>query len=212
MGPEWWGSVLPAAVAGLAAWWLMPRAGLARLGVRGWPGWWGRSRDVVGQWLIVVRSRVRRADVRRRRECEASVPVVCELLAICLSAGAPPRGALAVVAESLGGVIGAELQQVVNRIDLGVDEPEAWLTLQETPGYRAVARDIARTVSSGAGLEALLRRHADHALRDTESAALARARAAGVQAVIPLVVCFLPAFLLVGVVPALVSVVLTFLR
>ncbi len=204
-------ALLAAVMSAVAVWWLVPPAGLARLAGRGDRGAWRRRRDAVKAWLIATRGRVSRADVRRRRECETSVPVVCELLAICVAAGAPPRGALAVVAESLGGVVGVELARVVKRIELGVDESEAWLTLRETPGYRAVARDIARTVGSGAGLETLLRRHAEDALRDAESAAMTRARGAGVQAVIPLVVCFLPAFLLVGVVPALVSVVLAFL-
>lgn len=205
-------AVLAAVLSAVAVWWLVPPAGLSRLPGRGDRGAWRRWRDAVKAWLIATRGRVSRADVRRRRECETSVPVVCELLAICVAAGAPPRGALAVVAESLGGVVGVELARVVKRIELGVAEPEAWLTLRETPGYRAVARDIARTVGSGAGLENLLRRHAEDALRDAESAAMTRARGAGVQAMIPLVVCFLPAFLLVGVVPALVSVVLAFLR
>lgn len=205
-------ALLAAVMSAVAVWWLVPPAGLARLGGRRDRDAWRRWRDAVKAWSIAARSRVNRAEVRRRRECEASVPVVCELLAICMAAGAPPRGALAVVAESLGGAIGVELTRLATRIELGADESEAWLTLRETPGYRAVARDIARTVGSGAGLETLLRRHAEDALRDAESAAMTRARGAGVQAVIPLVVCFLPAFLLVGVVPALVSVVLAFLR
>lgn len=152
-------------------------------------------------WRARVAASVRGRGGRKDAAVRASVPQVCELLAVCLDAGRPPRTALRVVRGVLSGPVVEELDAVAQRIDLGVDEAQAWAGLGSAPGYAAVARDLARSVHSGVGLSALLRQHARDARRDGESSAQVAARAAGVKAVVPLVVCFLPAFLLVGVVP-----------
>ena len=79
--------------------------------------------------------------------------------------------------------------------------PSSWPSCWAAPGYREVGRDLARSVRSGLGLAELLRRHALDARADQASRAVARARAAGVRSVVPLMLCFLPAFMLLGVVP-----------
>jgi len=96
---------------------------------------------------------------------------------------------------------------VRGRLELGVDEAQAWAHLGRSPGYRQVARDLARSAHSGLGLAASLRQHAADARRDAQADALVRARSAGVRSVVPLMVCFLPAFLLLGVVPIFGAVV-----
>lgn len=126
---------------------------------------------------------------------------VCLLLAVCLAAGRPSRSALRVVVDVLGAGRGHRLAGVLRQIDLGRDEAVAWATLAEEPEYRAMARDLARAVGSGAALAELLHRHALDAHRDALVATQVRARSIGVAAVVPVVVCFLPAFLLLGVVP-----------
>lgn len=194
--------ILVAAVsAALAAWWWVPPAGLGRLAEP-----WGRA--LVGRvarataWGGWIRSRWRaRGGAAREAVVRAAVPQVCDLLAVCLDAGRPPRSALRVVAGVLEGPVAEELSRVLQRIDLGVDEAEAWAGLGTVPGFRAVGRDLARSVRSGVGLAELLRQHATDARKDAAATALVRARAAGVKSVVPLMVCFLPAFLLLGIVP-----------
>lgn len=131
---------------------------------------------------------------------------VCGLLAVCVEAGTPPRSALAIMAETVAEPAASELAKVGQRIALGVEERLAWQSLADVPGYRAVARDVARAVEQGTGIAEQLRRHAAEARREAVALAQARARTAGVHSVIPLMVCFLPAFLLLGVVPVLASV------
>lgn len=196
--------------SGLAAWLAWAPPPLARLGPPGER--FGRRR--VAERLTALRTRLPPGPRARRRraELEASVAGVCELLAVSLGAGAPPRVALALVAEACGGAVGEELGRVGRRITLGVEESEAWLGLGEVPGYRGVARDLARAVGHGTGLVGLLRRHAADARADAAAAARARARTAGVHSVVPLMLCFLPSFLLLGVVPMLVSVIAGLLR
>lgn len=69
----------------------------------------------------------------------------------------------------------------------------------------ATAAAIGRTESSGAKLAATLTRIGDRARQEAHAAAIAAARRAGVLAVAPLGLCFLPAFLLLGVVPVVIG-------
>lgn len=191
------GAALVAALAaGLAAWWWVPAPALPRLR-SGAPRPRPRSR-----WPAALRGRWQtRRERRRVEELRSSVPQVCELLAVCLDAGRPPRGALRVVSRLVDGPIGGELLAVQQRIDLGVDEAEAWASLSAVPGYRAVGRDLSRSVRSGLGLSGLLRQHASDARSQAAASAVVAARGVGVRSVVPLMLCFLPAFMLLGVVP-----------
>lgn len=197
--------VVAAVASGLTVWFAWAPPPLARLGPPGKR--WDRQR-VVAVWAV-VRGRLPAGRAARARTAAlvASLPGVCELLAVSLEAGAPPRATLALVAEACGGAVGEELDRVSRRIALGVDERQAWESLGEVPGYRGVARDLSRAVGHGTGLADLLRRHASDARANAAAAAQARARTASVHSVVPLMVCFLPAFLLLGVVPMLVSVI-----
>ncbi len=154
-------------------------------------GVWARARA----WWTAVRGRRWQASVR------ADVPQVCDLLAVCLEAGQPPRGALRLVAEVSGDATSGVLGVVAHQIDLGIDERRAWASLGDAPGYAAVARDLSRSVGTGVALAGLLRQHARDARRAAAAAAQVGARRAGVRSVVPLVLCFLPAFFLLGVAP-----------
>ena len=124
-----------------------------------------------------------------------------ELLAVCLSAGSPMRHALEVVAGVQGFATSTVLSKVVGLLALGVPEQQAWLELADHEVWGPVARDVARSVRSGTSLVEVLHVHADEARLVAHEGALQRARTAGVRSVIPLMACFLPAFVLVGVLP-----------
>ncbi|MFT3876714.1 MAG: type II secretion system F family protein [Propioniciclava sp.] len=198
----WWSSmaaVMAAASAALAVWLLVPAAGLARVRPR-------RDRGgVAAVWRALaapVRRRIlARADREREKALRDLVPQVCELMAVCLEAGRPPRVAARLVASVVPSPAAEVWQAVLQRIDLGLDEAQAWSTLKDTPGYADIGRDLARSVRTGIGLAELLRQHAREARDRSAAAAIARARTAGVRSVVPLMMCFLPAFLLIGIVP-----------
>lgn len=124
-----------------------------------------------------------------------------ELLAVCLSAGSPTRHALEVVAGVQGIATSTVLLKVVGVLAMGVPEQQAWLELVEDEVWGPVAGDVARSARSGTSLVEVLHVHADEARLVAQEKALQRARTAGVRSVIPLMVCFLPAFVLVGVLP-----------
>lgn len=175
---------------------------------------WHRVQGAAGE---VTRGRPRGslfARLRRERGARAradDVALVCLLLAVCLDAGRPARSSLRVVADAVDGPARQALTPVLQQIDLGIDEASAWASLATTPGYAGMARDLARSVHSGVALADLLRRHAVDARRQVVADAQVRARAVGVTGVVPVVVCFLPAFILLGIVPVFGGLVAGFL-
>jgi pilus assembly protein TadC len=66
-------------------------------------------------------------------------------------------------------------------------------------------------VQSGAAPATALSRLARDQRRNARAAAATRARSAGIKALAPLGACFLPAFVLLGVVPAIAGVASTIL-
>ena len=60
-------------------------------------------------------------------------------------------------------------------------------------------------MESGTRLTECLRQHADSARENRRAALQVRARSVGVRSVLPLMVCFIPSFLLLGVVPTVAS-------
>lgn len=155
---------------------------------------------------VLVLGRLEPARSRRRRERLAvELPQALELLSACLAAGMPLRQATAAVGHSFDGPVGEDLGQVVSLVNLGLGDVEAWSTLRSSPQWRATVVDLARSVDAGTRLVEVLLHHARDARNLRRTAIEVRAKGVGVRSVLPLMVCFLPAFLLVGVVPTVAS-------
>ena len=88
----------------------------------------------------------------------------------------------------------------------GAGAAVGWGLLGDGSGSR-VARAAERSGHSGAALAGAFARVADDLRADAVQTAEARARTAGVLVVLPLGLCFLPAFVLTGLVPVIVAVV-----
>jgi pilus assembly protein TadC len=150
--------------------------------------------------------RLEPAQARRRREClTADVPATAELLAACLAAGAPLGRALEGTAVAIGGPLQEVIDGVQASIRLGADPAEAWESAAHQPELAALARALARSSRSGAPAADVLAALAEDLRERRRAAASAAAQRVGVQAVAPLAVCFLPAFVLLGVVPVVLS-------
>jgi pilus assembly protein TadC len=130
--------------------------------------------------------------------------LVLELLADALDAGAPPVVALETVAGAVGGMLSTPLRQAATAMRLGADARSAWA---DVPLARAgnplaeLARAMSRVDEGGARVAASLRRLATREAERAHGRALTAARRAGVFAVAPLGFCFLPAFVLLAVIP-----------
>jgi pilus assembly protein TadC len=180
-------------------------AGAATAGLLG--GWFG-----VGAGLVVTAScwwAVRRWSAHRRDERKAAavdLPIAVDLLSAALRAGAPAARAAEVVGDALGGPLGRRLVRVGTALRLGVRPEEAWGPLAELPGAERVRRAAVRSADSGAAMAGSLGRVAADLRAARRADAEAAAQRLGVLVVLPLGLCFLPAFLLTGVVPVVVAV------
>lgn len=140
----------------------------------------------------------------------AQLPEALEFLAVCLDAGQPVSRAVTAVASISPPQTRLLLEGVGAQLALGRAGPDAWQELRAHPVWGRVAADIARAEHSGTGLAAVLRLHAEEARAEAADAAVKAARRVGVRSVVPLMACFLPAFILVGVVPIIAGLLRDF--
>jgi hypothetical protein len=89
---------------------------------------------------------------------------------------------------------------------LGGEPADAWEHVAGIAGGDRLATAAVRSARSGAAMASALSRFADDLRSDRAAAAEAAARRAGVLVVLPLGLCFLPAFVLAGLVPVIVAV------
>lgn len=164
--------------------------------------------------LAALRLGARRAARPRGRQVEpratggvraaAELPAALDLLAACLSAGAPLEQALSVVAAAFDTTaVGRLLDGVARLTALGAPPESAWAAALAEPAYAVMARAVIRAHHSGTSLGEVFSRVADDRRRALRSSAEAAAARASVRAVLPLGLCFLPAFVLIGVVPVI---------
>lgn len=165
---------------------------------------------VVGIVAAVVAGRVVRklepARGRRRRERRAvELPLTLDLLGVCLRSGMPLVAALETVATALPSAFSGDLRVIAGLQRLGAGAAVAWAEVAADPDLAPVARAVARSAESGSRLAAAFDRLAADRRSALASAGLARARTAGVVAMAPLGLCFLPAFVCLGIVPIVLS-------
>lgn len=157
-----------------------------------------------GVWMAVGRAEP--ADVRRRRaEVRRDLPHVVQLFAATLRSGAAPADGVAVVAAALPGAAADRLASVAARLALGLDPVQVWEGLAADPELGRLGRALARAQASGAPVVASVERLADDLARAARAETEEQARAVGVKAALPLGLCLLPAFVLVGIVPLVVA-------
>ena len=138
---------------------------------------------------------------RHRQALAAAVPHVVDLMAACLAAGLSPAAALEEIRAAVGPPVRDELAAVSRRLALGVDPVTVWSDLAGHPQLGGLGRSLALAARSGASVADAMQRLADDLRRAARADVESRARSVGVQAAVPLGLCLLPAFVLVGVVP-----------
>ncbi len=194
MSPWWIGAGVAAALALLLA----PSGGwmIARLVPPAPP-------DRSPRWLGVA----------RERTDPFAVAAGYDLLALCLRAGMPVGAAAAVVAGSAPPELAATLRRASELLALGADPLQAWEPGPDAApaavSLCAMARRSARAGSSPVGGLAELAQSERETAQDSAAAAAERA---GVAVAGPLGLCFLPAFVCLGIVPVVVGLAGTVLR
>jgi pilus assembly protein TadC len=133
------------------------------------------------------------------------LPLAAELLAACIAAGAGPVVAAQAVGEALGGPVGGALARGAAEVRLGGEPADAWRRLTALPGAGALARLLERADESGLPAAGPVARLASDARAERARAATTRARRAAVMISAPVGLCFLPAFIAVGVLPVVIG-------
>lgn len=129
--------------------------------------------------------------------------VLLELLAAAVRAGASVPRALETVGAAVGGADGEGLRRAGAALVLGATWDAAW---SGAPRRLDVVRRALRPAwVHGAGPVQSLRAAGESLRQERTAAARTAAARLGVQLVLPLGACFLPAFVLVGLLPVLLS-------
>jgi pilus assembly protein TadC len=126
-----------------------------------------------------------------------------DLLAVCVSAGASPADALSIVGDASIGALAADFAAVARALALGAAAVQAWApVLVDRPrSLRRAADCFVHAERTGSALAPALIALAAEERRVMQLARARAARRVGVLAAMPLGLCFLPAFVLVGVLP-----------
>lgn len=109
------------------------------------------------------------------------------------------------VGEALGGPVGEGLARGAAEVRLGGEPAIAWRRLASIPGAASLARLLERADISGLPAAGPVARLAADTRADWARAATARARRAAVMVTVPVGLCFLPAFIAVGVLPIVIG-------
>ncbi|TQF04636.1 hypothetical protein E6W39_23450 [Kitasatospora acidiphila] len=138
----------------------------------------------------------------------AQLPLTADLLAACLGSTASPAQAAEAVARTVGEPMESRLSAVAAELALGAPPMACWERFgQDSAPLGSLARCLIRTTLSGSPPALPLQGLATSQRAAAQRAAHARVKRAGVLATVPLGLCFLPAFVLIGIVPVMVGLV-----
>lgn len=129
-----------------------------------------------------------------------------DVLAVCLAAGMAVSSAAAAAAPSAPPTLARVLRRAADLLALGADPAVAWSIPSGPQGavdpqIDGLLRLARRSASSGVALAGGVAELAEESRHDAAHAATAAAERAGVLIAGPLGLCFLPAFVCLGIVP-----------
>lgn len=188
---------LPAAGVVGAGWVLVGGFAGVVVGLLGAAGLW--------RWQRLQRAVARPGAEFDATEAARQLPLAADLVAACIAAGAGPVIAAQAAGEALGGPVGEGLARGAAEVRLGGEPADAWHRLASIPGAAALARLLERADESGLPAAGPAARLAADLRADRARTATARARRAAVLVTAPVGLCFLPAFVAVGVLPVVIG-------
>lgn len=157
------------------------------------------------------------ADARRERARDAAtlaaLPDALDLLAVCVLGGMGIDPALRLVAPRTPGPLGEALRAAIVALDVGMPRRAAYGELARVAGAEEVRRVVAaleRAERFGASVADALAVQANEIRDRRRVRAEERALGAPVRMLFPLALCFLPAFVLLTVAPALLVALRSF--
>jgi hypothetical protein len=153
----------------------------------------------------VLAARRARCDIALAPEPDTELAAGWELLAVCLEAGLPVAVAVTAATGPLRGAVGARMRRTAGLLELGADPAAAWLAAEQLPAIATFARAAGRSAGTGSALAQVARAEAERIRATLLDTAQAKAQRAAVLITAPLGLCFLPAFLVLGIAPVVVG-------
>ena len=149
--------------------------------------------------------------MNRRGRALDDLPDLVELIVIAVRAGATPTGALGVAALHAPPRLRPVLDEVQHRLHRGQRLADALLAFADALGHEATpfVDALATADRYGLPLGPVLDRLADDIRGERRRRAERQARTLPIKLSFPLVVCTLPSFVLLAIVPALLGAVST---
>ena len=157
--------------------------------------------------LYSVVPRLDAADKIKRKSVSAlDLVVVLESLVLGLSAGLSIPASLKLASASRHTIAHRQLSGVVQLYEMGQDLPTALIELTTIDGqWTLICGILAAAHLSGAPVVEALDAMLEHLREEAQSEVTTRIRSLAVKSVLPLGLCFLPAFFLLTVVPLVAS-------
>lgn len=175
--------------------------------------------------LVWLSRRRAKAGLHEQARLAAQLPPLADLFAAALSAGLQPAQAAVTVSMAFGGdepqlvrrgpvdrgrltgipLLACRFQDVATALLAGADPQAAWSALAMDEATAPLAAAVIRAGRTGAPAAATVGRAARELREAAADALAAQVRTIGVKATAPLVLCFLPAFVFLGVVPTAVG-------
>lgn len=157
-----------------------------------------RTGRVVLAWHRIARHRPPPAD-------RLHLAAAWDVLAACLHAGLPVPAAVDAAAGEVTGSTASTLRRVADELRLGAEPADAWAPAQRRPELVRLARRARRAARSGTALAEAATSLAAELRADVQHAAESGAQRAGVLITAPLGLCFLPAFVCLGIAPVVLG-------
>ena len=142
------------------------------------------------------------ASIREERTLARELPIALDVLALALDAGAAWDRSALHAAACCTGTRADELRTAATRLAMGAAPSEVW---RGSPVLEVIGALVVRSFRTGAGVSTVLRQHADAVRQSERSRRLEAARRLATRAVMPVTFLGYPAFLLLGLVPTLVT-------
>ncbi len=155
-------------------------------------------------WVMIGRTEPAETR-RRRRAARRELPGLVHLLAAALETGCSVADGVGLVCEACPGAAADVLATVPPRLALGLEPAAAWRPVLDDPELAPLARALVRAGRSGVSVTHEVGRLAEELAHRDRADVEERARSVGVKAAVPLGLCLLPSFVLIGVVPLVVS-------
>lgn len=169
-------------------------------------GWRALFALPLGCWVgsLIGRSLHERAGRAESAAAAAALPDALDRLTTCVLAGMSIERALRIVVPSTPEPLGAALREGLHSLDAGVPRARAYERIARRARAEEVATltaALARAERFGGSVSTTLTAYARDLRSRARAAAETDARTAPIKLIFPLTLCFLPAFVLLTIVP-----------